>query len=72
MLEKHKSVEYNLGEQRFGWMQLIKGELEMTLSKDQQSTSIKLNPGDGLRIDNSTSIEIKSLNESEFLFFDLR
>lgn len=55
-------VKYTFGNERAGWLQLIKGELILN--------GLHLEAGDGAEITDQ-DIEIKSVNNSEFLLFDL-
>ena len=62
-LEPNNLIHYTFENQRKGWLQLIKGKINLN---DQA-----LSPGDGAMISSESDIQIKSLQESEFLFFDL-
>jgi quercetin 2,3-dioxygenase len=57
------STKLELQERRHGWIQLIKGQLDID--------GTKMNPGDGLAIDNELSLTVQASLDSEFLFFDL-
>lgn len=57
------TTSYEFKSNRYGWIQMIKGELHI----NQQ----KLLPGDGAAISDEKLIELKAINESEFLLFDL-
>lgn len=68
-LEKDKTVEYQLADRRYAWVQLISGSLEV---KDTSTGESKvMNAGDGLSISDSQQLEIKAEETSEFLLFDL-
>jgi redox-sensitive bicupin YhaK (pirin superfamily) len=62
-----KHVEHKFGandrDQRYGWIQLIHGELDVN--------GAKLSAGDGLAISDTPSVRIEALKDADFLFFDL-
>lgn len=62
-LDEGKKLSKDLDENRKGWLQLIKGELDLS--------GLKLFPGDGLSIEKEKSLTIACPKEAEFLFFDL-
>lgn len=87
-LQASKSIHYKLEKNRFAWLQLISGELnvelknnidnELDLKESFQSQSdsvthgfLKISAGDGLKINQNLDINILSLKDSEFIFFDL-
>ncbi len=63
LLEKGKKVERAFQKNRFGWIQVAKGNVEIN--------GIKLNEGDGAQIVKEKFITISGNAESEFLLFDL-
>ena len=64
ILDKTDEVSYELAENRHGWIQVIKGSLEIN--------GEFLNASDGVAISNEKLLEIKALeDETEFLLFDL-
>ena len=64
ILETGETVSYELKENRYAWIQIVKGSLEVS--------GETLNQGDGAAVSNEKILEIKSLkNETEFLLFDL-
>ena len=64
ILAKDETVSHSLTENRYAWIQIVKGSLEIN--------GEFLNQGDGAAISNEKLLEIKSLeNETEFLLFDL-
>ena len=64
ILDKTDEVSYELAEDRHGWIQVIKGSLEIN--------GEFLNASDGAAISNENLLEIKALeDETEFLLFDL-
>ena len=57
-------VSYELAENRYGWLQVVKGSLELN--------GEKLNASDGAAISNEKMIKIKAFeNDTEFILFDL-
>jgi redox-sensitive bicupin YhaK (pirin superfamily) len=64
ILEKDETVSHELKENRYAWIQIVKGSLEIG--------GETLNQGDGAAISDEKILEIKSLeDETEFLLFDL-
>lgn len=64
ILGKDEQVEYKLAENRYAWIQLIKGNIDVN--------GELLNAGDGAAIGEEEILKIKSLaDETEFLLFDL-
>lgn len=64
ILKNNDKVEYKLPENRYAWIQLIKGKIDVN--------GETLNAGDGAAIGEEEILKIKSLaDESEFLLFDL-
>lgn len=64
ILAKDETVSLELAENRYGWIQVVKGKLEIN--------GETLNASDGAAISDERLIEIKSLeDETEFLLFDL-
>ena len=62
-LKSSVSTELELGEGRHGWVQLIKGQIDVG--------GTRMNPGDGLAISEERSLPVTAAADSEFLFFDL-
>ncbi|MBI2790677.1 MAG: pirin family protein [Gammaproteobacteria bacterium] len=62
-LTKNSTVRH-VFKRNSGWVQLIKGKIILNGNS--------LSPGDGAAINNETSVEIKSEENAEFLFFDLK
>lgn len=62
-LQKQNTIHYEFLTGRKGWVQLIKGRIELN--------GQLLSQGDGAAITNESKIEITSLDESELLLFDL-
>jgi quercetin 2,3-dioxygenase len=67
LLAPEKTIKYQFKPGRSGWLQLIKGELNLSLSDRDE----KLLPGDGAIISNEKEFELTGIKDSEFLFFDL-
>lgn len=64
ILGKTDEVSYELAENRYGWIQVIKGSLKLN--------GEFLNASDGAAISNESLLKIKALeDETEFLLFDL-
>lgn len=61
-LNKNKTVFHSFDESRLGWVQLIKGQVKIN--------GIMLNAGDAAQLDEKR-IELTSVNDAEFLLFDL-
>lgn len=70
ILEKDHELNFDLETNRYGWIQLISGELTIK-SKTQETMPVTVKAGDGLMIDKSEHLNINAQYESEFLFFDL-
>ena len=62
-LEKSQEFTKNLAQDRYGWIQVIKGDLTIN--------EIPLHTGDGASIEAISQITVKAINPSELLFFDL-
>jgi hypothetical protein len=56
-------MEHGFASARFGWVQLIEGELTVN--------GQKLSPGDGAAISDEERLGLKAVRDSHFLFFDL-
>lgn len=63
LLDKDESVSHQENAGRGQWVQLASGEL---LVNGEQ-----MRPGDGLAISGETEIDIKALDDAEFLLFDM-
>ncbi len=64
ILSNGEEIEHKLTENRYAWLQLISGKIELN--------GEILSPGDGAAISEEKILKIKSLNsETEFLLFDL-
>lgn len=63
-LSKDHSIQYEIKDKRGVWVQLIKGQIDLN---GQQ-----ISKGDGVAVFDENKIEIKSLETSELLLFDLK
>lgn len=64
ILSANEEVSYNLTEKRHGWVQVVRGSLEINGETLQTS--------DGAAVSNENLLKIKALeNETEFVLFDL-
>jgi redox-sensitive bicupin YhaK (pirin superfamily) len=64
ILKADEEVSYDLAEKRYGWIQVVKGTLEVN--------GEKLNQSDGAAISEEKLLKIKATDEgTEFLLFDL-
>ncbi|MNT14893.1 Quercetin 2,3-dioxygenase [compost metagenome] len=64
ILETGKTQEFNLRKGRAAWVQLSEGELEVN--------GEVLKSGDGMAVQDESTLKIKANKETEFLLFDLR
>lgn len=62
-MKKEETIQFPLKKDRFGWIQLVKGKLNVN--------GQLLNEGDGLAIAEEEQLHILSETEAEFLCFDL-
>jgi len=62
-LDEAQHLEYLINKNRYAWIQLISGQIEIN--------HIKLDMGDGSAISNEIKLDIKALEKSHFLLFDL-
>ena len=60
-------LQYTFTENRHGWIQVIRGSLELSTSTKIQN----LNIGDGIAISNLSDINITARMDCEFILFDL-
>jgi quercetin 2,3-dioxygenase len=63
LLDANETVEHDLAANRHAWLQLVKGKIELN--------GVSLNAGDGAAVSEETVLQIKALEDSEFLLFDL-
>jgi len=63
LLAPGEEVTHALGAQRYAWLQVAKGEVELN--------GHKLRQGDGAALSKETSLTIKATEEAEVLLFDL-
>jgi hypothetical protein len=62
-LPEGRSIDHAFGASRFGWIQLIEGELLVN--------GEKLGPGDGASIGDLGQVRLSAITNAHFLFFDL-
>jgi redox-sensitive bicupin YhaK (pirin superfamily) len=63
LLSPGEEVSHQFGNQRYGWLQVAKGTVELN--------GAKLNQGDGAAISEEQKVQIKGTKDSEVLLFDL-
>lgn len=63
IFEKGKTASLKIASGRAAWIHVAKGNMEIS--------GHKLEAGDALSAENETSLELKALEDSEILFFDL-
>lgn len=63
LLDKDESVSHKPAAGRGQWIQLASGELQVN--------GEQMRPGDGLAVSGETEIDIKALDDAEFLLFDM-
>jgi quercetin 2,3-dioxygenase len=63
LLDANETVEHDLAANRHAWLQLVKGKIELN--------GVSLNAGDGAAVSDETRLQIKALEDAEFLLFDL-
>jgi redox-sensitive bicupin YhaK (pirin superfamily) len=64
ILQTGEEVSYDLAENRYAWLQIVKGSVELN--------SETLNASDGAAISEEKMLKLKALeNETEFILFDL-
>lgn len=60
-LDREKSLEYSLNEKEYGWLQLVKGKVQVN--------NESLSSGDGVAIIDEEKVQIECLENAEFLLF---
>ncbi len=63
VLNSGEQIEYNITNQRYGWVQVIKGKMLIN--------DLEINSGDGVAIQGEDNIVFIGQNPTEFLLFDL-
>ena len=63
ILEKDKTLQYDVGSNRGLWIQVATGEIEVN--------GKKLKGGDALTLEREERAQVKAISEAEFLLFDL-
>lgn len=67
ILDQDKKADYQFATNRYGWIQIVKGELLL----QTKTESILLKAGDGLAISDEKEIQWQAKSKTEFLLFDL-
>jgi redox-sensitive bicupin YhaK (pirin superfamily) len=62
-LESGKKLDYSLSPGRAAWVQVLRGEIEIS--------GERLSPGDGVAVSDESRIEIHGTTDSEVMLFDL-
>lgn len=62
-LDKNKELTYELGANRYGWIQIIKGEIELN--------GIELRSGDGASISQENMLNVKARSPAQLILLDL-
>ncbi|MEO8402454.1 MAG: pirin family protein [Gammaproteobacteria bacterium] len=62
-LTQNHSIDYEFKNNRQGWLQLIKGKINLN--------GFELSSGDGAAIQNEKMIHVQCIDDAELLFFDL-
>lgn len=63
MLEQGETISYDLGRDRYGWLQVVRGSIHLN--------GEVLGEGDGIQISGTRSLRTSTPNRAEFLLFDL-
>ena len=64
-----QTITIPLDRKRYGWLQIIKGQV--TIPDSDAGKSVVLGPSDGAALAEMDSIQIDSTTEAEFLLFDM-
>ncbi len=67
VFEAGQSAVRPFASDRFGWIQVVRGDLELTVDRE----SVTIGEGDGVELSRGASIEIRATSEAEVLIFDL-
>lgn len=67
-LTKGTSIPYDFGAGRYGWVQVIKGTVQV---RDGGTLQATLGPGDAAGLSDQSHVDLKASEEAELLFFDL-
>lgn len=68
-LTNSNSVTVSLEEGRHAWLQVLRGIVQITSSKDSQPLS--LNTSDGAGISDETALTVQAIDDAEIMLFDL-
>lgn len=63
ILESGEEITYELGRDRYGWLQVARGTVQLN--------GEELNEGDGIQISEQQTLNISTTDSAEFLLFDL-
>jgi redox-sensitive bicupin YhaK (pirin superfamily) len=63
LLDPKKEIHYDLAPQRYGWIQVMEGEIEVN--------GFKLERGDGASVSEISHLHFKSLTSAQFVLLDL-
>ena len=66
-LDTGVQLQYSFLDNRHGWIQMIRGSIELSASEKKQTLDV----GDGVAISNLSDINITALSDCEFILFDL-
>lgn len=67
VFEPGQSATKSFGESRFGWIQVVKGDLAVTIDGE----TVNIAEGDGVELAQGTKIELSATSHAEVLVFDL-
>lgn len=67
VFEPGQSASKSFGDSRFGWVQVVRGDLDLTVDGE----TITIGEGDGVELAPGASIELSATSPSEVLIFDL-
>ena len=70
-LSEQNQLEYVLKHNRSGYLQVASGTLEISVKKDGEINTQRLNAGDAALFDSAQTIAIKAIDNAEILLFDL-
>lgn len=71
ILEAKKDLEFKVSSERYAWLQLISGQIQLEIESNGQTQTVEVKAGDGVQIQSDVLLKIKATQESEFLLFDL-
>lgn len=71
ILESDKNLEFEVSAERYAWLQLISGQIQLQIESNGQTQTVEVKAGDGVQIQSDVLLKIKAKQETEFLLFDL-